>query len=47
MRETPPKGPGFLGRLRSFPLWVWVVFLAIESIILLGLVVLFLLLLVR
>ena len=42
MNEPPAKKASLLGRLRSLPLWMWVALLVIESIILVGLVVVFL-----
>ncbi len=47
MNEPPLKKPSFLDRLRSLPLWLWVVLLVIESVILVGLLVLFFLALAR
>ena len=47
MKEPPAKKPSLLGRLRSLPLWLWVAFIVIESVILVGLVVVFLVVLVR
>ena len=47
MKEPPPKKPSLLDRLRSLPIWLWVVILVIESIVLLGLVVVFVVLLIR
>ena len=47
MNEPPAKKPSFLGRVRSLPLWLWVVVLGIESVILVGLLVVFLVVLVR
>lgn len=47
MTEPPAKRASLLERLRSLPLWMWGVVLAVESIILVGLVVVFVVLLVR
>ena len=47
MNEPPAKKASIVSRVRSLPLWMWAVFLAVESIILVGLVVVFLVVLVR
>lgn len=47
MNEPPAKKASFLGRLRSLPLWAWVVFLAVESVILIGLLVVFVIVLAK
>jgi hypothetical protein len=47
MNEPPAKKASLLGRLRSLPLWMWVALLVIESIILVGLLVVFLVALTR
>jgi hypothetical protein len=47
MNEPPAKKASLMGRLRSLPLRMWVAFLVIESIILVGLLVVFLVMLIR
>lgn len=47
MKEPTAKKTSLLDRLRSLPLWVWVVVLVVESIVLVGCLVVFLVVLTR